>query len=278
LAKIHIKPNRSWFGIDWREIAEYRDLLRLLVIRDLTAVYKQSILGPLWFVIQPLAPTLVFTVVFGNIAKISTDGMPPFLFYMSGMVLWSYFQACMNNVAESLSSNSSMFAKVYFPRLIVPLAAVIKNLAQLGLSFATFLAFYAYYLVRGNTAVHPTIWIVAFPLLVLQCMAAGLGVGLWLSALTVKYRDLRYALPFLTQVWMYATPIAYPASLVSEKWRWFVVLNPMAGVIEFNRHAFLGSGSIRLDVLIGGGVTSIFLLVSGLVLFNKVQRTFVDTI
>ena len=215
-------------------------MLWLLTARDFTAVYRQSILGPLWFILTPLATTLVFTVVFGNIAKISTDGMPPFLFYMCGMVLWSYFQACMNNVAESLSSNSNMFTKVYFPRLIVPLSAVIKNLGQLGLSFGTFLAFYAYYLIRGSTAVHPTIWIAAFPLLVLHCVAVGLGIGLWLSALTVKYRDLRFALPFLTQVWMYATPIAYPASLVSEKWRWFIVLNPMSGVIEFNRHAFLG--------------------------------------
>jgi lipopolysaccharide transport system permease protein len=273
-----IRADRRWWRIDGRELWEYRDLLWFMVLRDFSAVYKQTVLGPLWFVLQPLMTTLVFTVVFGNIAKISTDGIPPLLFYMNGMVLWNYFQSVMNGVSGSLIGNANVLGKVYFPRLIPSLSLVVSNLAQLGLNLLLFLGFYLYYLFLTPANLHPKLWIVAFPLLVLHCATVGLGVGLWLSALTVKYRDLRLALPFVAQLWMYATPIVYPASIVSASWRWVLVANPMAGVVEFNRFAFLGVGAVNRDILLGGFLGGTLLLVSGLFAFNKVQRTFVDTI
>lgn len=276
--RIHIKANRSWVHIPWKEIWEYRDLLWFLVLRDFTAIYKQSILGPLWFILTPLATTVVFTVIFGNIAKVSTDGMPPFIFYMSGMTLWNYFQGVMNGVSGSLIGNAALFGKVYFPRLIVPLSLVVSNLGQFLLNLAVFIGFYLYYLYFSGAALTPSWWILMLPALVVHCAAIGLGVGLWLSALTVKYRDLRFALPFLAQLWMYATPIVYPASLVPERWKWIVMLNPMASVVEFNRYAFLGVGTLNRDVAVGGFLGGIALLVSGLFIFSKVQRTFVDTI
>jgi len=278
LTPIIIRPNTSWFSIDWKEIVEYRDLLWFLVLRDFTAIYKQSILGPLWFVLQPLATTVVFTVIFGSIAKIGTDGLPPFIFYMSGMVLWNYFQGVMNGVSGALIGNAGVFSKVYFPRLVVPLSLVISNLGQFALNFLMFLGFYLYYYYFTEAKIHPSLWIGLLPLLVIQCAAIGLGVGLWLCALTVKYRDLRFALPFLAQLWMFATPIVYPASLVPEQWRWIVAINPMAGVVELNRFIFFGVGSVTQDILIGGFLASLLLLVSGLLIFNRVQRTFVDTI
>jgi lipopolysaccharide transport system permease protein len=249
-----------------------------MVLRDLTAIYKQSILGPLWFVLQPLATTLVFSVIFGNIAKLGTDGIPHFLFYLSGMVLWNYFQGVMNGVADSLIGNATVFGKVYFPRLIVPLSLATSNLAQFFLSFCMFLGFFLYYSLFTGATITPSWWIFALPLLVLHCAVIGLGVGLWLSAMTVKYRDLRFALPFLAQLWMFSTPIVYPASMVPVKWHWILALNPMAAVIEFNRFAFFSTGFIKVDVMLGSVATGLTLLLSGVFVFNKVQRTFVDTI
>jgi lipopolysaccharide transport system permease protein len=278
MIRTHIRPNTSWFSVDCKEIIEYRDLLWFLVLRDFTAIYKQSILGPIWFVLQPLATTVVFTVIFGSIAKIGTDDLPPFIFYMSGTVLWNYVQGVMNGVSGALIGNAGVFSKVYFPRLIVPFSRVVSNLGQFALNFVMFAGFYLYYYYFTATKIQPSFWIGLLPLLVIQCAAIGLGVGLWLSALTVKYRDLRFALPFLAQLWMYATPIVYPASLVPEQWRWIVALNPMAGVVELNRFIFFGVGAVTQDILIGGFLASLLLLVSGLLIFNRIQRTFVDTI
>jgi lipopolysaccharide transport system permease protein len=222
--------------------------------------------------------TLVFTVIFGYIAKLGTDGSPHFLFYMSGMVLWNYFQSVMNGVAGALVANAGVLGKVYFPRLTVPLSIVLSNLAQFGLNLLLFLAFYLYFLLFTSVDLRPSWWLLALPLLLLQSAVIGLGLGLWLSALTVKYRDLRFALTFLSQLLMFATPIVYPAAMVGERWRWIVTLNPMASVVEFNRFAWFGTGQVSADVMIGGLVGGIVLLVSGLLVFNKVQRTFVDTI
>jgi len=278
MIRTRIRPNTSWFSIDWKEIIEYKDLLWLLVQRDFTAIYKQSILGPIWFVLQPLATTVVFTVIFGSIAKISTESLPPFIFYMSGTVLWNYFQGVMNGVSGVLIVNAGIFSKVYFPRLLVPFSLVVSNLGQFILNFLMFVGFYLYYYYFTPANIHPSFWIGLLPLLVIQCAAIGLGVGLWLSALTVKYRDLRFALPFFSQLWMYATPIVYPVSLVPEQWRWIVALNPMAGVVELNRFIFFGLGSVSQDILMVSFFASLLLLVSGLLIFNRVQRTFVDTI
>ena len=273
-----IKANNRWLHIPWHELWEYRDLLVNLVLRDLTAIYKQSILGPLWFIIAPLATTIVFTVVFGNVAKISTDGLPPFLFYMSSMVLWNYFQGCLNGVSGSLISNVGLMGKVYFPRLIVPLSLTISNLAQFILNFAMFIVFYLYFFFFSSAEIKPSWWILTLPILILHCAAVGLGVGLWLSALTVKYRDLKFALPFLSQLWMYATPVVYPSSIVPEKWKWLLFINPMAGIVEFNRFAFMGVGTFDHNILIVGVFSGVFLLLSGVLVFNKIQRTFIDTI
>ena len=184
--QITIRANQDWFHIPWREIWEYRDLLINLVKRDLTAIYKQSILGPLWFVIAPLATTIVFTVIFGNVAKISTDGLPPLLFYMSSMVLWNYFQGCLNSVSGSLISNVGLFSKVYFPRLIAPLSQILSNLARFLLNFVVFIAFYLYFLFFSSAKITPSWWILAFPLLLFHCATLGLGVGLWAFGINDK--------------------------------------------------------------------------------------------
>lgn len=275
--RVHIRSGQPWWRLNLREIWEYRDLLKNIVQRDLTAVYKQSVLGPLWFVLVPLATTLVFTVIFGNIARIGTDGIPPFLFYMCNLVLWNYFQGCFNGVANSLITGSALYKKVYFPRLIIPLSIVVSNLFQLALNLGVFLAIYCYYLFFTKADLHPTPWITALPLAVLHAAAVGLGTGLWVSAATVKYRDLQFALPFISQLWLYATPIIFPASSVGPKWAWVLKINPLSGVMEFNRYAFLGRGEVSTELLTVSIVSAVLLLASGLFVFNRVQRTFVDT-
>lgn len=275
--RTHIRANQPWWTANWKEFAQYRDLLWFLIRRDFTVLYKQTILGPLWYVLQPVATTLVFTVIFGNIAGMSTDGTPAFLFYMSGMVLWTFFQSCLVDVSSTFISNTHLFGKVYFPRLIIPASLVAKNAGQLILNLLLFLGFYTYYILHGAT-IHPTAWIAWVPVLVLQSALAGLGAGLWLAALTAKYRDLRFALTFLAQLWMFATPIVYSASKVPEHLRWILLANPMAGSVVFNRLAFLGVGIPDIPLLFISLTTSFFLAVSGILIFNKVQRTFIDTV
>lgn len=273
-----ISARQSWWSIDWKEIADYRDLLWFLVKRDLTVIYKQTILGPIWFVIQPLATTLVFTVIFGKVANISTDGVPQFIFYMAGTVMWSYFQNCLNQSGNTLVGHAEILSKVYFPRLIIPLSTLFTNFAHFLLNFLMFLAFYSWFLFSSPN-MRPTAGLVFFPLLVVQCAIIGLGVGLWIAALTTKYRDLRFALAFLTQLWMYGTPIVYPASLVtSPKLQMLLWCNPMSFVVESTRLVFTGSGTVFFGAAALSIAITIFLLVSGLFLFNKVQRTFVDTV
>lgn len=280
MAKVRIRPNQPWWRVDWNEIWEYRDLIRFLVQRDITATYKQSVLGPLWFILQPLAMTVVFTVIFGNIARLSTDGIPPFLFYFCSMVLWNYFQGCINSVSRSLVGNAGVLGKVYFPRLIVPLSLVLSNLVQYILNLFIFIGFYAFYLLTQNVSVHLSWGVFLWPLILAYAALTGLGIGLWLSALTVKYRDLTFALPFISQVWMFATPIVYPSSavVVSAKWKWLLVVNPMSAVIEFNRFAFLGTGTMHMWFMIPSIFCGMLLLVTGVLMFNRVQRTFIDTI
>lgn len=273
-----IKAGSPWWRIDFREIWEYRDLLLLLVKRDLTAIYKQTVLGPLWFVIQPLLTTIVFTIIFGNVAKIPTEGVPPFVFYMSGTIFWNYFAGVLNHGAGSLVANTNVLSKVYFPRLIIPLSGVFINFAHLALNFVLFLGFGVWFLWQGSE-MSPNSWLLLLPVLILQCGLMGLGFGLWVSAMTIKYRDLRFALPFLIQLWMYATPIVYPASLVVRpSLKLLLWLNPMTAVVEFSRYGFTGQGSADLVGLGLSWAVTLLVLVSGLFLFNKVQRTFVDTI
>ena len=277
--RTHIKANQPWWKINWREIVEYRDLLWMLVVRDLTSVYKQTILGPLWFIIQPLSTTLVFTVIFGQVANVSTDGIPKIVFYMGGTVLWNYFAGCMTQGANSLVANTNVLSKVYFPRLIIPLSGVFSNLANFALNLVMFLGFYLYFLFFTASSMHPRWELALFPLLVLQCALIGLGVGLWVAALTTKYRDLRFALTFLTQIWMYATPIVWPASLVVKpSMRLLLWSNPLSFIVECARWMFTGTGTVSpLAATVSIGITLI-LLISGLLIFNRIQRNFVDTI
>lgn len=275
-----IQANKSWFYVDWKGLLHYRDLLFLLVRRDFLARYKQTILGPAWFILQPLMTTVMFTVIFGHLTKIPTDGVPPMLFYLCGLLAWSYFAQTLGAIASSLMANSNLFSKVYFPRLIVPLSIVFSNFFAFALQTATFLGFYFYFkfftpvghLLDPNTAV---IWL---PLLFIQTAAISLGVGLWIAALTVRYRDFQHLVPFAIQIWMYATPIIYPISSIPEKWRFVTLLNPMAAIVESYRYAFFGVGSLNFQYMaISAGIT-FFVLFSGLLFFNKVERTFVDMI
>lgn len=262
----------------WKEIFEYRDLLLLLAKRDITVVYKQTILGPLWFLLQPIITALVFTVIFGRVAKISTGGIPHFVFYMSGTVMWNYFSSVLNNSATSLIGNSNLLSKVYFPRLIMPLSSVLSNFAHFLLNMLIFIVFYLYFFFTGNS-MHPSWWILALPLLILYTALVGLGFGLWVAAVTTKYRDMRLALPFILQMWMYATPVVYPASGVADPvFRMILWANPMSVAVELNRYMFTGISSVSLvTVLIGVSITSA-VLVTGVIVFNRVQRNFVDTI
>jgi len=242
-------------------------------------MYKQTILGPAWFIIQPLLTTVVFTVVFGRIGKIPTDGIPHFIFYMCGTVLWGFFAGVMTLGANSLVMNVGLLNKVYFPRLIIPLTGVFTNFANLLLNCVMFLGFYFYFLFFTSSALGPNIWLLIVPLLVLQSALLGLGFGLWISAMTIKYRDLKFALPFLTQLWMYATPIVYPISeITNPTWRLILWLNPMTAIVEISRYALTGKGTTDLCGLgLSVAVTTV-VLISGLFIFNRSQRTFVDTI
>lgn len=278
--EIIIQPNRSWFYIDWRGLLHYKDLLFLLVRRDFVARYKQTILGPLWFIIQPILTTLVFTVIFGKVAKIPTDGIPPMLFYLCGLLAWTYFASCLNSTSTSFVANANLFGKVYFPRLIVPLSVVISNLLAFAIQLVTFLVFYLYFkfFTTAGATIQPNLFLLILPLLLLQTGFLSLGFGLWLSALTAKYRDFTFLMGFLTQIWMYATPIIYPLSMIPQKWKFFVFLNPMAQIVEFYKYAFFGTGVIELNYLLISALMTIFVLVTGILIFNKVERTFIDTV
>lgn len=274
---MEIRSRTGWFDIDLADLWRYRDLIILFVRRNFVATYKQTILGPLWFLIQPLFTTIVFTVIFGNIAKIPTDGLPQILFYMSGIVTWTYFASCMTQTSNTFISNAGIFGKVYFPRLVVPISVVITNLLTFLIQFGLFLAFLIYYFVLGSP-VHLTVWVLLLPLLLVQMAALGLGVGILISSLTTKYRDLAFAVGFGTQLWMYATPVVYPLSQIPVTWQWLFALNPMTAVVETFRYAFLGSGAIKPWMLgISAGMT-VFILFLGIVMFSHIEKTFMDTV
>jgi lipopolysaccharide transport system permease protein len=281
LPRTIIQPSKGLLHVDWRGLVEYKDLLMLLVRRDFVSKYKQSILGPAWFVIQPLATTIVFTVIFGNVAKLPSDGMPKMLFYLCALVPWNYFAANLNTTSTTFTSNIGLFGKVYFPRLIVPLSVVVSNLITFAIQLLTFLGFFIYFkfFTAAGPLIKPSIELALMPLLLLQAAVLSLGFGLLISALTVKYRDLVYAMTFLVQLWMYATPVVYPLSMVTNpKWRIVAAVNPMTSVVESFKHAFLGVGTVGLHYMsISVGVTLIVLFL-GLVLFNRAERTFVDTV
>jgi lipopolysaccharide transport system permease protein len=274
---IVLQPKKKLLDLNLRELYHYRDLIWLFVNRDFVTVYKQTILGPLWFIINPLFTTIMYSFVFGGLAKIPTDGVPLTLFYYGGTMLWGYFSSCLNSGADVFSGNASLFGKVYFPRLTVPISKVFSNLISVGIQFGTLVVFYIFYVLTG-AKVRPTWWFFTFPLLLAQLAALGMGFGMIVSALTTKYRDLRQLVTFGVSLWMYATPIVYPLSQVPEKYRWLMGINPVTAPIEAFRVGFYGVGGTSSAMQISSIVVTIILLFLGLILFNRNERTFVDVV
>jgi len=239
-----IEAQRSWLDLRLGELWQYKDLVMLFVRRDFVAVYKQTILGPLWYLIQPLLTTITFTFIFGNIASLPTDGLPQFLFYMSGTVVWAYFAACLTKTSETFVQNAGLFGKVYFPRMAVPVSILISNLITFAIQFALFIVFVGYFVLRG-TAIQPNwTWIALSPILILMMAGLGLGFGIIISSLTTKYRDLRFLVTFGVQLLMYATPVIYPVSSIPARFQWIIQANPMTPILEAFRYAFLGAGTV----------------------------------
>lgn len=272
-----IRPQRAWWDLQLGEIWLYRDLILLFVWRDFVAYYKQTILGPLWYLIQPILTTVVFTVIFGNIAKLPTDGLPPFLFYLAGNTVWVYFSTCVTSTSNTFAGNAAVFGKVYFPRLSVPISIVISNLISFGIRLGVFLVFLVYFMLKG-AAVHVTWWVLLLPILLIVMAGLGLGFGIIISSMTTKYRDLQQLVGFGVQLMMYGTPVIYPLSSVDAGWRWLLLLNPMTPVVEVFRFAFLGTSALEPVYLIYSFFCMLTALLIGIVAFNHVENTFMDTV
>jgi lipopolysaccharide transport system permease protein len=272
-----IKPKRTLWEIDLKEIWRYRDLLFLLVKRDFISVYKQTILGPTWFFIQPLLITITFTIIFGQLAKISTGGSPEILFYLTGITFWNYFSSCLTSTSNTFVSNASVFGKVYFPRLIVPLSVIISNLMKLGIQILLLLIVWVYYIVNSD-AVHPQIELLLMPFYLLVFALMGLGFGLIFSALTTKYRDLTFLIAFGVQLLMYASAVIFPASVVPVDKQWILFLNPLVSLMEAIKFSFLGQGVFSWFYLAYSAIFTAIILVVGVLIFNKVEKGFIDTV
>ncbi|MFZ6031517.1 MAG: ABC transporter permease [Chloroflexota bacterium] len=273
-----IQPQRSLLDLRLRELWRYRDLVMLFVRRDFVAVYKQTILGPLWYLIQPLLTTITFTVIFGNIASLPTDGLPQFLFYMSGTVVWSYFAECLNKTSNTFVQNANLFGKVYFPRMAVPVSILVSNLITFLIQFGMFLAFVAFFALRGTPITPNWLWIALSPILILMMAGLGLGFGIIISSLTTKYRDLRFLVQFGVQLLMYATPVIYPVSSIPERFQWIILANPMTPIVEAFRYAFLGAGTVDGGHLLYSLGFMLIVVFLGSVIFNRVEQTFMDTV
>jgi len=272
-----IEPRRGWLDLRLHELWAARDLVMLFVWRDFVSVYKQTILGPLWYLIQPLLTTLVFTVIFGRIAALPTDGLPQFLFYLSGTVVWSYFAECLNKTSQTFITNANLFGKVYFPRLAAPVSILISNLITFAIQFALFLGFVVYYMLSG-AGVQPNAWALLTPFLLLIMAGLGLGFGVIVSSLTTRYRDLRFLVTFGVQLWMYATPVIYPVSAIPERFQPLILANPLTPVVEAFRYAYLGAGTVNGPMLAYSALVTLVVLFIGLLLFNRTEATFMDTV
>ena len=274
-----IKPKEKLLSVDFKEIWRYRDLMMLFVKRNIITQYKQTVLGPLWFLIQPLMTTVMYMVVFGGIAKISTDGLPQPLFYLAGISFWQYFADCLNKTSNTFVSNAGIFGKVYFPRLVTPLSDVISNLLRFGIQFGLFLAVYAYYAIFTDVQIHTNWYALMLPILVLMLAGLALGFGILFSSMTTKYRDLQLLLSFFVSLWMYATPVIYPLSTITNPTlRLVMQLNPLTGIVEFFKYGILGVGVHEWWMLGYSFVFMVILLAIGIVVFNKVQKSFMDTV
>jgi lipopolysaccharide transport system permease protein len=272
-----LDPVRPWYDLRLKEVWRYRDLVLLFVRRDFVAQYKQTILGPLWFLIQPLLTTLIFTFIFGRVAALPTDGLPQFLFYMSGTVIWAYFADCITKTSDTFIANVNIFGKVYFPRLVMPFSILISNLIKFAIQFALFLGFMLFFYLGGSDF-RVTWYVFLLPVLLFLMAGLGLGFGIIISSLTTKYRDLRFLVTFGVQLWMYATPVIYPVSTIPAQYRWLVTINPITPIVESFRFSFLGAGTVSW-LMLGysfGAMLVVFFI--GVVLFNRVEQTFMDTV
>ena len=275
-----IKPREKLLQLNLREVWDYRDLCSLFVRRNITTQYKQTVLGPLWYVIQPMITVVMYMVVFGGIAKIPTDGLPQPLFYLGGICMWQYFNDCLTKTSSTFTANASIFGKVYFPRLIMPISTVLSNLLRFAIQFGLFLAVYAIYqiwIIPGK--IHTNWYALLIPLLVLMLAGLALGFGILFSSMTTKYRDMQLLLDFFVRLWMYATPVIYPMSVITnDKLRLIMSLNPLTGIVEAFKYGMLGEGQFSWGMLGYSFIFMIVLLTIGIVIFNRVQRTFMDTV
>lgn len=275
-----IRPKRHAFDINFKEIWDYRDLLSMFVKRDVVTVYKQTVLGPIWFIVQPILTTVIYMVVFGNIAKIPTDGVPMILFYLAGIVIWNYFSEAFNTTAKTFTENANIFGKVYFPRLIMPMSKVVSGLIKFGIQLAFFLVVYAYYIFTGSPAIASNWTLLLLPVYVCIMAAMGLGAGIIFTSMTTKYRDLTFLLTFGVQLLMYATPVIYPISTLDRGSKlWMVIMaNPLTPLVEGFKYAFLGQGYFSWMALgYSAGFTTVLLIV-GIVVFHRTERNFIDTV
>ena len=275
-----IKPREKLLQLNLREVWDYRDLCSLFVRRNITTQYKQTVLGPLWYVIQPMITVVMYMVVFGGIAKIPTDGLPQPLFYLGGICMWQYFNDCLTKTSSTFTANASIFGKVYFPRLIMPISTVLSNLLRFAIQFGLFLAVYAIYqiwIIPGE--IHTNWYALLIPLLVLMLAGLALGFGILFSSMTTKYRDMQLLLDFFVRLWMYATPVIYPMSVITnDKLRLIMSLNPLTGIVEAFKYGMLGEGQFSWGMLGYSFIFMIVLVTIGIVIFNRVQRTFMDTV
>ncbi len=273
-----IEPREKWWNLHLRELWNYRDLILIFVRRDIVAVYKQTILGPLWFFLAPIFTVVAYNFVFGSIAGMSTDGIPGPIFYLSGTTLWNYFSTCFTTTSNTFTSNAAIFGKVYFPRLIAPISTVLSTLFKFGVQLLMFFCLLAYYMLFEESSIHLTYWAFAFPLLVIMMGGLALGVGIILSAMTTKYRDLQNFIGFGVTLLMYVSPVIYPVSAVPEGYKWFIKYNPISPIIEAFRLGFTGVGTVNaIDLVYSGALISVILLI-GVIMFHKVERTFMDTV
>lgn len=271
-----IESKHSLFDLNLKEVWRYKDLIYMFVKRDFVSSFKQTILGPIWFFINPIFTTIVYLIVFGGIAGISTDGAPKILFYLSGVTLWNYFSTCLTSASNVFVNNAGIFGKVYFPRLVMPLTIVVSNLMRFGVQFCLFLAVWIYYLIQGD--IQPNLWTLATPLLIILMAAFALGMGMIFSSLTTKYRDLQMLLGFGVSLFMYVTPVIYPLSVLEGKYKTIAMYNPLTGIFECFKYGWLGKGDFSLNMLLISSIIIFSILAIGVIIFNKVEKSFMDTV
>ncbi len=272
-----IEPHYKWYDVRLKELWRYRELILLFVWRDFVAVYKQTVLGPLWHLIQPILTSIMFTVVFGKVARIPTDGIPPFIFYMSGTIMWTYFAASLTKTSSTFITNANLFGKVYFPRLVTPISILISNLVSFVIQFTLFVFVLIYYILN-DANVHPNAWVLLSPLLLLMLAGFGLGFGMIISSLTTKYRDLHHLIGFGVQLWMFATPVIYPASILKGMIKIIIFANPITPIMEAFRYAFFGVGTVNIASLSYSFSIMLVILFIGIITFNRIEKNFIDTI